>query len=316
MRRITRLDEQVEEIVEQYGSGKSMQQIAIDFDVSLNAIRTRLLENGVETRISINRYEWLDTKIPEIIHAYIVGRESLKTIGERYGTSPAPIKMRLQEAGVELRPWTLEFSDRQRSIIEGELLGDGCIYERQPGSCHFKLETTTREHAAYLTRELPEGFFPEKHPYNHERTTELGNGPSTRWIVYSRMQQLMAEIHETWYEKHNGRHRKVVPPGYCLNQTAILHWYWGDGSVGHRESGAPRVMFSTQGFPEASILRLQEELETMGYENYSVPHNHVENGSGLEIRLTDGASRDFLREFVESNVIDDYAYKFVLDGSR
>jgi hypothetical protein len=53
----------------------------------------------------------------------------------------------------------------------------------------------------------------------------------------------------------------------------------------------------------------------MGYENYTAVASHVENGSGLGIRLTDGSSTPFLEDMVGSNCIEAYDYKFELDGS-
>lgn len=314
MRRITRLDDNIDEIIERYENGESKQEIADDFDVSRTTIRNRFLEYGAHEWSDYGRGGPIDDCISDIVYRYVVCRDSLQTIADDLETSAQTIKERLLASGVQLRPWTLGFTNEHVSIIQGELLGDGCIYEREPGACHFRLETTTREHAAYLKRELSDGFFPEGHPYSNERTTELGNGPSTRWIVYSRTQEKMAEMHETWYEEYDGGYRKVVPPGYSLDRRALLHWYWGDGSVGYRKDGTPRVDFSTHGFPEESVVRLQRELEEIGYENYTVNHSHVENGSGLAIRLTDGASTPFLEDMVDSNCIEGYAYKFELDN--
>lgn len=313
--RITRLDEHSDEIVERYRAGESMEVLGSAFDVSPATIRNRLLEWGVETRNRGEPYQWLDEEVPDIIHRSVVGRDSLQTIADHFGTTTSPIKKRLREAGVELRPWTLEFSNRQRSVIEGELLGDGCIYQRLPGSCHFKLEATTRGHAEYLQGVLPDGFFPPKHPYTIDRTTEFGNGPTTRWIVYSRTQDVLSELYESWYELREEENRKRVPSDYNLDETALLHWYWGDGSITHRPDGTPRVHFSTHGFSERSICRLQGELERFGDENYTVRSQHVDSGSGLAIRLSDPASERFTESFASENVIEEYDYKFERSGS-
>jgi hypothetical protein len=101
-----------------------------------------------------------------------------------------------------------------------------------------------------------------------------------------------------------------VPEDFVLNQTALLHWYWGDGSCSIRESGAPRVSFATHGFPESSVQLLQSEVDRLGYDNYAVEQKGVEDGSGLLIRLRDYDARHFLDDFCRSNMLPQYDYKF------
>ena len=132
----------------------------------------------------------------------------------------------------------------------------------------------------------------------------------TQWVMRTRVQPLFRELYDTWYESYENKHRKVVPKNYTLDETALLHWYWGDGNCVLRDSGAPRISFATHGFPEESVKTLQSELETLGYPNYAVEQQDVSNGSGLAIRLRDGASRHFIGQLGPRNVLSEYEYKF------
>ena len=101
-----------------------------------------------------------------------------------------------------------------------------------------------------------------------------------------------------------------MPSDYTLDRTALLHWYWGDGSCSIRDCGAPRVSFATHGFPEPSVQHLHEEIDRLGYDNYTVEQKHVEDGSGLSIRLRDYDARKFLADMRRHNTLPQYDYKF------
>lgn len=132
---------------------------------------------------------------------------------------------------------------------------------------HFKLESTVKEHPAYVREVLPTGVFPTSQPYSHDRSTKWGD--NTRWIVYSPGREFFNHLHEKWYEQYDGGYRKVVPDDLELSETALLHWYFGDGCPSKRVNGAYRLHFSTHGFPTESIDRLQFQLDEFGYETYT-----------------------------------------------
>lgn len=314
------LDEHVDEIVERYEEkGQSFREIADHFDVSVSPIQKRLHENSVSTSRGGPEYVQLDNKVDEIVERYVDQSESLQSIADDYGTSTEPIRRRLQEAGVELRSTyrkiiDVGFSPYQVSVIQGELLGDGCLYKQAPGSCFFQLSNTVKEHTLRVKEKLPDGLFPDSHPYSVTRSD--GYGPEyTNWILSSRLQPLFREMYPDWYEEHGDQHRKVVPEDFQLDQTALLHWFWGDGCCSIRESGAPRIIFATHGFPKRSVETLQDELKRFGYESHTSQQKGVENGSGLAIRLSDVSARDFLEDLRPRNMIAEYDYKFPVPES-
>ena len=310
------LDERVDEIITLYvEEDQSMRSIADEFDVSTGTIRNRLVENDVSTRPVGSRYTWLDDHTEEIVERYTDKRESLQTIATDYGTSTDAVERRLHEADVELRdppsePDDIGFTPAQVSIVAGELLGDGCLYRKESGSCVFQLTNNKREHVEHVKRRLPDGLVSSGQPYSVTRSNALSDGEYTQWVIRSRVQPLFRELYDTWYEPYEDKHRKVVPENYTLDETALLHWYWGDGNCVLRESGAPRVSFATHGFRKESVKTLQSELESLSYPNYAVEQENVTNGSGLTIRLRDGPSRHFIGQLGPRNVLSEYEYKF------
>lgn len=314
------LDEHVDEIVERYvEEGQSLREIANHFGVSAPTIQRRLHENDVSTSRGGPQYVQLNDKVDEIVERYVDERESLQSIADDYGTAAEPIKRRLQEADVELRSTKrktvdIGFSPYQVSVIQGELLGDGCLYKQGPGSCFFQMSNTIKKHTLRVMEKLPDDLFPDTHPYSVTRSD--GYGPEyTNWIISSRLQPLFREMYSDWYEEHDDYRRKVVPEDYRLDETALLHWFWGDGCCSIRESGAPRVEFATHGFPEESVETLQRGLDWFGYDNYTIQVKGVDNGSGLVIRLSDVSARDFLEDLRPRNSIAEYDYKFPVPES-
>jgi len=307
--RKTALEENKTEMINRFEAGMTTHtELADAYGVSSKAIQTHLRKWNVDFPTSGRKYDWLDDYIDEIVDRYIIHEDSLQTIANEYGTTTSPIKTRLRDADVELRPVEHSFTDTQRSIIEGELLGDACIYRRHETACHFKLESTTKAHPAHVRTHLPRGVFPNTQPYSLDRQTKWSD--ATRWIIYSRGQTLFDELQTKWYEGAGDSKRKTVPESFDLDETALLHWYLGDGSLSERANGAYRLHFSTHGFPEASVRRLQTQLDALGYDSYTSHASHVDNGSGLAIYISRESSQALLDRLADRNSISAFDYKF------
>lgn len=309
------LDDCVDELVEKYESGQSLREIADTFGVSTSPIHTRLQDAEVEMRNGGPQYVQLADRIDELIERYVEHDEQLQELVDRYETSVTAIRYHLEHAGVECgqtnpRTTDVGFSPFQVSVIQGELLGDGCLHNRKNGGCFFQLSTTTKAHAVHLIEKLPDGLFPETQPNSLTRINQFTEEEYTMWTVTSRPQPLFARLYEEWYEIRATHNRKIVPEGYNLDQTALLHWYWGDGSCSIRDRGAPRVCFATNGFPEQSVRHLQAEVDRVGYDNYTVTEKRTEDGSGLMIRLRDYDARSFLSDLRPLNTLPQYDRKF------
>jgi len=219
----------VDEIVDRYTEQRqSMREIADVFDVTPPTIQKRLIENTTPIRNGGGQYTSLTDRRDEIVSRYVEREDSPQSIAQAYGTSVNAIVRQLRAADIELQrlgpdPTDLGFAPHQVSVIAGELLGDGCLYEHDSGSCFFQLTNTVREHTLRVKSKVPDGLFPESNPYSVTRNTDFGDGEYTSWIVSSRIQPLFKDMYSDWYEKHGGNHRKIVPEEDSLDETALLH---------------------------------------------------------------------------------------------
>jgi predicted DNA-binding protein YlxM (UPF0122 family) len=310
------LDKRADELAERYESGELPREIADDLDVSAQTIYRRLREHGVEMRRKGGpTHVRLADRTDELRSAYLDEERSVQAIADRYETSVTAIRFHLERAGVDLgepNPKTTDvaFSPFQLSVVHGELLGDGCLHCRDDRGCFFQLSTTTESHTHRLMEKLPDGLFPESQPNAFTRPNQFTGDDYTCWTVSSRPQSLFQRMYDDWYEIREENNRKIVPEEFTLDRTALLHWYWGDGSCTIRESGAPRVSLATHGFPEPSVDHLQSEVDKLGYDNYTIERKGVEDGSGLFIRLRDYDARTFLDDLRRWNTLPAYDRKF------
>ncbi|WP_200798659.1 endonuclease I [Halosegnis longus] len=317
MMRYKWLDDRIDELVERYESGQSLQEIADALDVSTSPIHSRLQATDVEIRNGGPRHVQLADRVDDLADRYVDQHQSLQAIANQYETSIAAVRYHLEQADIDCEPGSTKTTDvglspSQLSIIEGELLGDGCLHRREPGNCFFQLSTTTKAHAVRVMEKLPDSLFPDTQPISFTRPNQYTGDKYTMWTVSSRPQPLFGRIYEEWYETRDRNNRKILPESYNLDRTALLHWYWGDGSCSIRNRGAPRVCFATHGFPEESVEDLQTELDQIGYDNYAVKQEGTQDGSGLLIRLRDYDARRFLTDLRRLNTLPQYDRKFLV----
>jgi predicted DNA-binding protein YlxM (UPF0122 family) len=310
------LDERVDELAERYESGQSLREIADAFDVTPPTIHSRLRDHGVEMRNGGPNHRKLADLTSELHKQYVEDDCSIQTIADRYETSVRAARYHLENAGIDCpqrnpRTTDVDWRPFQTSVIKGELLGDGCLHRRRHAeSCFFQLSTTTKAHADRLKSKLPAGLFPDAQPNSVTRPNQFTEEDYTCWTVTSRPQPYLDRLYDTWYEVRDEHNRKRVPDDFRLDSTALLHWYWGDGNCSIRDRGAPRVSFATHGFAEPGVRHLQSELDAMGYDNYAVEQQEVDDGSGLYIRLRDYDARTFLDDLRRVNTLPQYDRKF------
>jgi hypothetical protein len=266
------------------------------------------------------KWRELNNKKPEIARMYVEEEMSLRDIADEFDTYPNPIMDRLEEMGIDRRSKSesismanrteIEITDRQMSIIRGEILGDGYLYQHETkggNSIKFGLNTTRKEHAEKLVEELPEPLIPDYYPIKKEPS---GYSDSPTWLLESRVQTRFESVRSRWYQESSN---KDVPDSIELDWTMIYHWYIGDGCLNDRGKNGVRVIFATDGFSSSGVRTLQQKLSELGFNTYTQTSNHVKNGSGEQICLTGSDALNLIGEMKQMNEISQYDYKFEVE---
>ncbi len=140
-----RLDLPIAEIVEQYGAGMPMTEIAKHYRCTAVTIGNRLLEIGIKQR-SLSNPQRLALPDKQICAAYISGM-SIRKLAAKHNCSFRAIQQHLTDHGVELRrvgePRRYNMDDAYFDFIDTEekaywlgfLLADGCVYCPTSGCC-------------------------------------------------------------------------------------------------------------------------------------------------------------------------------------
>lgn len=147
-------------------------------------------------------------------------------------------------------------TEHERDALDGELLGDGCLYVgKKYKNAQFQLLTAHAGQADFAHRAL------ERlggHVYKYFRRTNYApNGCWSFTYVSSRHKELTAQ-RARWYPAGT----KEVPADFQLTPVSALHWYIGDGSL---DRDRPKITLCTDGFSYTSIGHLLEELVRCGF---------------------------------------------------
>lgn len=257
---------------------------------------------------------WPDWREATVDHKRVIRKwyesgESSTVIAEKIGVNQETVLNWLKRLKVDIRSRskathlsktnTFYWTERQLEVLEGELLGDGCLqkYARRPlGDYYFVLNTSSKEHALHLKKVLPEGLFAVNSPWISK------NG---YWNLKSRSSPKLTELRRKWYPKD----RKIVPRDLEITPTVCHYWHVGDGCLGRPGKGYC-ARFSTQGFDEESVKRLREKLIGKGFKaGIWGTGADIKNGAGLEIFISMKDTLKFLN-WIKKPKIQDYEYKW------
>lgn len=168
-------------------------------------------------------------------------------------------------------------------IIEGNLLGDGCISIVKPHerSGHYQHGSKYINHITWLRKLFEEQGFPMKKIHSKDAFSQVVMGEkrsnlanfSESFYIKSKSTPSLKVIRQKWYTSE----RKIVPINLKLTPTMILHWYLGDGSLEKRG----RIEIATNGFDENENKFLAELFSELGIK--ALIHKA---SSGFGFRLT------------------------------
>jgi len=129
----------------------------------------------------------------------------------------------------------INFVEELHEIINGSLLGDGCVQAKKGKYHYFKYTAKDRKFLQNLKKIL-EGYeircwITKDNPGVHSLGFYINRCP---------YKQLM-KLYEYWYKKQNGKTQKILPKGLEITSTTLFYWYIGDGCLVRRKNDDNRV---------------------------------------------------------------------------
>jgi predicted DNA-binding protein YlxM (UPF0122 family) len=246
---------------------------------------------------------WLENK-------YIKEKLSMPQIGKLCNISDVSIGYWLSKFNIPIRSDAeaihLKTSNHcvltkeAKEWINGELLGDGCVYSINSYSATFQYGSKYLEYIQYVSDTL-KSFGIEQAGKINKRYHEKSNSYS--YPYSSRRYVGLLPIRERWYP--NGK--KIIPRDIELTSLICRQWYIGDGSLSHpkfkgKKQGNPYIRLATEGFLIEDVKWLITELKKINFKVTWQPNN---NG----IRISPYSTKDFLN-YIGICPVKCYQYKF------
>jgi len=187
-------------------------------------------------------------------------------------------------------------TDEQKEIIDGILLGDGCLYIPKNGkNASLRFLAKNKDHVEYIFKYFKDfcNFDDIKsRKYFDKRTSKIYQS----YYFFTKSKIDFTEIYYKWYK--NGK-KRLVPKNIILSKKILLTWYIDDGCL-HKDG---RLSLSTDCFDEESVKNLVSKLS-----NFSAKYEIRKNNS-IKIIIPRIKSKDFLN-FIGKCPIKSYDYKW------
>lgn len=188
-----------------------------------------------------------------------------------------------------------DLSQKAAEWINGELLGDGCIYSLSKYSAQFVYSSKFLEYIKYVSNTLKS--------FGVKRSGKIRKYYSKKMDCYTyQYESLQYEeffsIRKRWYP--NGK--KVVPRNIKLTRLTIRQWFIGDGYLSHLKLGRPYITLSTNGFSVSDVIWLVKKLNDLGFK--ATRHNYHNS-----IYISAHSVKDFLN-YIGPCLVECYQYKW------
>lgn len=151
-------------------------------------------------------------------------------------------------------------------IINGSLLGDGCVQAKEGKYHYFKYTAKDKKFLENL-KKIFEGYkikcwITVDNPGVHSLGFYINNCPYKQFMM----------LHENWYKKENGKTQKILPKNLELTPTTLFYWYIGDGCLVRRkndENRVPTICLATNCFDENGLQFLLQKLKEQNLNFYA-----------------------------------------------
>lgn len=169
---------------------------------------------------------------PELLESLHWGNGyPLFTIANIFGCGESTIRRRMMEYGYPCRGVTdFTFSDRQKEIFEGVMLGDGGLLW-QTNNCRFHNGDIHEEYLTWLQKQLGVEDISRIAPTYNSDFNDIIDG----YTLTTRVIPSIRPEHKRWYPyearrgTHQNRNNKIIPNDIEITPIKMLFWYIGDG---------------------------------------------------------------------------------------
>lgn len=152
-------------------------------------------------------------------------------------------------------------NQKQLDILSGCLLGDGSLVLHKNGrNAFFEYSSSQLEHTQFVYRNFSE-FVTDRYkngPIKEDIFDKRTLKTYTRYSFRTHVMSTLTELHSKWYINR----KKIVPKDLALNNTILLYWYIGDGSL-TRDSKSKKssdIKLATNCFSEDDVSYLIGQL--------------------------------------------------------
>lgn len=186
---------------------------------------------------------------------------------------------------------TLKFSDIQKEILIGTLLGDAHLESRTQGRTYrakFEQPSSKKEYIEHLYKVFQ--------PWTSSSLRSNSENICFQTITHSSLRFYGQKF-------YNGKH-KIVPKAIdkWLTPTAFAYWYMDDGSIKSKESKV--VILNTQSFTLGEVELLCNALE----KNFQFAASPRKQKEGYQIYISGNSYERFL-EVIAPLIHDSMRYK-------
>lgn len=241
--------------------GLSQREIAEIAGCDASSVSRAMKRENIESREAKRTIEYPELHDPEwvrekYVEEFMTSLEIAEMLGCGKSHSLRAVKEHVPEdeirtPGAQGNILDSRLSEDTREIIEGELLGDGCIRNRHdtPTSA-FCYNCSKGGYRNWLYRLLQnEGF--------KVRTGNRYDKKRTQYNIETKQYRCLRELYDRWYPGGT----KTVPEDLELTSVRLRQWYIGDGT--RTDSGLRIYAYNFEG---EQLERLADQLGEKGIE--------------------------------------------------
>lgn len=193
----------------------------------------------------------------------------------------------------------IKFTSRQTEIINGFLLGDGCIFAGKHALHNRLIVIRSQKDIEYLKWQYEEfRNFYNSPPNSYKQFDKRTNKYYYYCNLSTRSSLAFDYLREKWYINN----KKVVPKDLILTPLIIAIWFCDDGSCRFDKKGNIRgLKFSTDGFDKIYVEFLADLLSKRYNEYFGV----CKNGNNWTICTYGNGSEkllDDIREYIPQSM--------------